>query len=113
MSEVKYIAIFHQDGGCDYTIGCGVSVDTLKADSRDDAVEEVRAKFGIGREEREYDIEEISSVSLLEVTCEVEVDLDLIKDEIENAKTAAKAAALEAQEKAELERLYKKYGGRS
>lgn len=39
-------AILYQDGGCDYTIGCGVKVIELKAETVQEAREELDEWFG-------------------------------------------------------------------
>lgn len=39
----KFYVLKQQDGGCDYTIGCGISFDELKAKNKKEAIEEVIA----------------------------------------------------------------------
>jgi hypothetical protein len=38
---MRYFYIRRQSGGCDYTIGCGISVEELSADNMEDAIKEV------------------------------------------------------------------------
>jgi hypothetical protein len=38
---MRYFYIRRQSGGCDYTIGCGISVEELLADNMEDAIQEV------------------------------------------------------------------------
>jgi len=37
----KFIAIHRQHGGCDYTIGCGISVDVIDADTLEAAHQQI------------------------------------------------------------------------
>jgi hypothetical protein len=37
----KYLYIRRQSGGCDYTIGCGISIQEIHASSREDAIQKI------------------------------------------------------------------------
>jgi hypothetical protein len=48
---MKYFYVREQGGGCDYTIGCGISVEEIRAKSLDEAIEKV---VGLPEDWKEY-----------------------------------------------------------
>lgn len=38
MSKKTFLLYREQDGGCDYTIGCGVALNTIRASSIEEAI---------------------------------------------------------------------------
>ncbi len=112
-----FIAHVKQAGGCDYTISCGETLWQLKAKTYDEAIEELKSKI-IGKMEMPdcryfegYWGESIlSSVTLFEVSDEKIVPIDEWYTEATKRTEEAKVELKEAEEKAELERLKRKYG---
>jgi hypothetical protein len=41
MAVRKYLYIREQNGGCDHTIGCGIDIEEIEAESLEDAIEQV------------------------------------------------------------------------
>jgi len=112
----KFLVIYRQTGGCDYTIGCGVSVVTIEAPSMDAAVAIVTE--GLTRNDGDtYDddtVESIHQVDVYEIAAHENTHVVLTTDTWlearRNARAKARTEAKEYAEHAELERLKKKYG---
>ena len=114
-----FLFIEYQDGGCDYTIGCGVRVSKLmEADSASHAI----TKF-VAMNEHDYRDEngklcsnpwakEYSpdDVELYEVVMEHGINLDAIRQRAQNEIDGVKLQETEAIERAEYERLREKFG---
>lgn len=101
---MKFLAHVVQNGGCDYTIGCGHKVYPLEADTLDKAREKVLTRwFGFvppydpeakegeeGYEEDEGPCEDvlysIASITLYEVASEHPLDVNLARKNYETAK---------------------------
>lgn len=94
--------------GCDYSIGCGVAVSIIDAASPEAVLalvtEEWRPLLDPDREQ------EISTIDIYEVVGRQQVDIAAVHAEIRAAKAAARAAASEQAERAEYERLSRKFG---
>lgn len=102
-----YIAILTQGGGCDYTIGCGVKVKTLRASSMEEAqveVERLVEDYGGGSECR------VDGATLYTVTRSCACDTQAIYEKVRAKQKAEEDADLEDEERAEFDRLSKKYG---
>ena len=81
--STKYIAVLRQSGGCDYTIGCGIEVVKLDAESMDDAQRECEALL----ENNYWDVESrLDSITVHEVTRSSEMDLNRTCKEIAKRK---------------------------
>jgi hypothetical protein len=107
---MKYVLIERQGGGCDYTIGCGIRVTTLKAKDLDSAKEEAANEIGSswhGKYEGSID-----SAEILEVNKSYDLESFLKKKAIEQAEEDRKEADRKQLEndEAELSRLQKKLG---
>ncbi len=111
--DMRFFVWFNQGGGCDYTIGCGQRLvplpDTIKT------VEE--AKVEVFREEGSqpyhryyYSGSDIEKVVIYGVVSEHEVNLDKIENDKATKELIEKLILEEATEKAEFERLKKRYG---
>jgi hypothetical protein len=117
---MKFILVSEEDGGCDYTIGCGICVEEIEANSLKAAIEVVVSPDEYGeRTNVDYwqaDRDAAHSIvkSTLYVVSEV-VDmapfLDKAKAEDEAREQWAQEDDREASERAEFARLSKKYGG--
>jgi hypothetical protein len=103
---MKYVLIERQGGGCDYTIGCGIRVTTLKARDLDSAKEKAANEIGSSWQDR------IDSAEILEVNKSYDLESFLNKKAIDRAEEDRKESAKKQLEndKAELSRLQKKLG---
>lgn len=95
--------------GCDYTIGCGTKVVPLKAETGPEALNEAERMLTSPM----YGYVDANSDQLLESAAVVDVVLEfpvagMVRDR-EMKKRAVHASQVEAIERAELERLQKKY----
>lgn len=104
---MKYIAILRQEGGCDYTIGCGVNVIHFEADHALDAGKKLKE---IIRDQYTASENPLNSVVYYEVTGKYEADIARWYSAFEFEKIKALEDELQIKELAELERLLKKYG---
>lgn len=102
-----FIALLDQGGGCDYTIGCDKNWVELKSESLEAAHKEL-ADYIVENHMREEARLEI--VTLLQAE-EYDFDISAVYAEADDAKASRKAEKKAAEERAELERLKKKYGG--
>lgn len=134
----KYYYIRRQENGCDYTIGCGVSIQLIRADSREEAIKKIIDLPDNWKQELKDWISEdgdidgcyhdtiadtalgditdrdnpITSADLIEVSDEIDM-MPILEEKLAEAE-AFKKELLDAQkEKAELEqyeKLKKKFG---
>ena len=101
-SGIKYYAyIIGAGDGCDYTIGCNISVEALSGNTLEEAYKSLEEHMGYNGVETAFVIE-ASKVSFFDVERHYE----------EEAKQEAEAerCSIEASEKAEFERLSAKFG---
>lgn len=93
------------DLGCGHTIHCGTKV--IEFDAPDDEAAQARVR----QEVEDHGFDQISEVNLYRIPQEsvVPFSLEAVQEEIAQAETAAKAAKQEAKEKAEYERLKRKF----
>lgn len=120
---MSYYVIVKQDGeGCDYTIACGTKVLLLDVQSEEEALNEIRRMFNVdgiidskdGYGDAAFDIrmdseQAIKSVTLLYTVSQTKIDLDQFRREIAAAETMRRLSKTEAHERAEFERLSKKF----
>lgn len=92
--------------GCDYTIGCNLCVEKRAADSIEEVIEEITEEI---EESPDYSEERIESITIIEVAQERKLDIESITSNIRQQQLAQEKAEEEARERAELERLKKKY----
>lgn len=112
-----FIAYVKQKGeGCDYTVACGETVWRLKAETYEDAMEELKDKV-IGKMETSdceyhegyWSDSTLDCITLFEVSSEIQIPVDTwYVDALERAE-AAKAEIKEKAERNEFERLKEKY----
>lgn len=102
---MSYFAYVHQEGGCDYTIGCGNLLLGLGAKTEEEAKEELKEVIK-ERFQGDYRIEE----AMLFSGETIDFDLESVYNEIDEEKKAAKKQKEEQEEKAQYEALKKKFG---
>ena len=109
----KFLVIYRQGNGCDYTIGCGLAVHTLEAPSLSAAIASVINGLAKIEDDAEFSDETVESLKAVDVYEIAEAHVSLERDmwigarRAVHKKTAQERA--EAKERAELERLKKKY----
>lgn len=116
MTERRFLRLREQEGGCDYTIGCGQAWDFFKLDTDktsleqyvlekaldnygDDAIFAHRDLTGEGKE--------VSTIYEIQPT---DFNWAKVMDQIKKMADEEKAADERARDEAELERLKKKLG---
>lgn len=99
-----------QNGGCDYTIGCGVAFQELAAKTKEEAIEEAKEFFfNKGHHYIAPNSEqEIFSAFLVEDHGD-SLPIKQWKKEYSSREQELRQKRIEAKELAELERLKKKY----
>lgn len=118
-----FVVLISQDGGCDYTIGCGKNWLFLDAENKEDAIDELKTIiFGVDRgldedeDPADEDIGlyigemELANATLLEVSNETEIPLETWYEEAENLEIERKAERQRLREQVEYKRLKAKYG---
>lgn len=103
----KFFAYLEQESGCDYTMACGRKlVEVEGAKSVTDAGERVLREY-------DYDIvsgeNKITAIAIIEAVAVAELDLELFERERLKQMAADTLASKEASERAEFERLRKKF----
>lgn len=101
----EYIAVLHQPGGCDYTIGCGIQVANLEAKTYGGALVEAGELLTEYTEERKLD-----SLTVYEVTRSMMLNTQGIYKKMRAEKAAAEVARRETIEREQLAKLQAKYG---
>lgn len=86
----RFLLVREQDGGCDYTIGCGVVVDEYDAESIDALLAQLRTDMDDDADEAELRNEErVSRATVYEVVAQRELPLDAWRRELDAAAAAA------------------------
>jgi hypothetical protein len=126
---MKYYYIRRQSQGCDYTIGCGISVKEIRAKSKEEAIEKI---IGLPDDWKEWDDDslhdnlcssgladvaedawerKICSAELIEVNNSIDL-MPILKfklKEIQDFRSERKKKAAEDEEKLQYEKLKKKF----
>ena len=112
-----FIAYVNQgDEGCDYTIGCAQTLWRLEANTRDEAIEELKSEVigkyepGFGWSEGYWKDAELSKVVLFEVSSEESMPLVKWYTDAEEYELQEKTKITEMQERDKLGELLAKYG---
>lgn len=121
---MAFYALRKENGGCDYTIGCGLDLWLLDAETLEEALLEVEG--GVDLDDDSMDEDDLhdalcdsplksshgylASCTIFEVTATHEVDIPAFKRRVEAAQARISEAATKAQELAEFERLKAKLG---
>lgn len=104
---MKYIAILRQEGGCDYTIGCGINTIQFEADSPKEAAEKLQ---NIIKDNYNSDEHRLKQVNFYEIKNSYEVDVDLWYKKFDDEINAIQRKEQEKAEWAEYLRLKEKFG---
>lgn len=102
-----FIAYLEQQGGCDYTIGCGKRLIRLKADSKEKAIIELKTIIKEDYGTYDYGLEEIT---LFETSIEENMPIQEWIEENRREEQAEIQKEKDEAEKAEYERLKQKFG---
>lgn len=100
---MKYLLHLHEDGGCDYTIGCGNAIIELEVENPADLMKAIEEKL------EDYGIDRIYSATVYPYTEKIEIDIDNIIAIRESEAAEAEAAQVEKQERELLSKLKEKY----
>ncbi len=103
--------VMHQDGGCDYTIGCGIGFVDLGNGTLEEAITAAK-DFFLSEEGSHYltsEYSEISSAYLVQDNDD-ELPIDEWKKELKQQELEENKKAIEEKERKEFERLSKKFG---
>lgn len=103
---MKFIAILKQEGGCDYTIGCGIKVITIQAQDSNQAAQELKKTI---KEEYSSSEFKLSELMFFSVKDQYLIDLNHWYGQFEIEKAQELQKKIKEKELAELERLKKKY----
>jgi len=103
---MRFIVELHQDGGCDYTIGCGTKIVPLKAVDRTSALREVQELLA-DRYTGEYSV---ARAHIYAVAEDFPADVGAIYKAIAAERQAEQDEEKEEEERAEYERLRQKFG---
>ena len=111
-----FIAHLQKSGGCDYTIGCGHKVESLKATTKTEAIEELKL-IVVGEYLPEHNCfeegyrgeQELSSVTLYEVSSVEKLPINVWYQEADNLVASGRQRAKENAEQKEYERLRAKF----
>lgn len=108
---MSWFIVMQQNGGCDYSIGCGIKIIRISGNSLEEAT--IAAKNFFLSEDGSYyltsDESKISEACLVESNDE-ELPIHQWRGELNARKIEKEKKLQEAKELAELERLKKKYG---
>ena len=117
----RFLVVCEGHGGCDYSIGCGVQVVEIKAESMTDAISRVIAAVGADEDHEKdrgdfsgtFDHGEMNSLvacTIYAISESKKIDLDAEAKRIERERVARHQRQTTQTERAEYERLAKKYG---
>lgn len=108
--NMSWYAFLEQNGGCDYTIGCGVALTKLAATSEEQALQEVKEIYG--NDFQNENENSIQHVTLFEVNREINIDHLLLAEKVNKLQTKLEINRLENKEKRrkEYEDLKKEFG---
>ena len=105
----KYMAIYKQKGeGCDYTIGCGTRAEEFDAVDLTAAIVHARSA-AFSDDGMDHDECEIDSIHVVAMDNVVTVDCDQARSDRDDLANASAAGARFFAERAEYERLRKKF----
>ncbi len=107
----RFIAIHRQNGGCDYTIGCGISVAVIEADTIEAAHQQIIDNYADCENMGDESAKSVRSVELHQLAAGDRIIKNHEWMTVRNERQqAADRARLEEKERAEYERLQSKYG---
>lgn len=106
----KFLLIERQNGGCDYTIGCGIRTSVILANNVSEAKEKIYNQIGSSWHGKYEDY--ISNVNLYEISKEITDIEEYLNNKKEERLIAEKIEANKKQdelERIEFERLKRKF----
>lgn len=108
---MKFLLVLEQPGGCDYTIGCGTAIKIIEAKSEAEVMENIFPYLAknYGDPSDGYIDEAIEEATLYRVAGTIKVDLEKYRMEYQRQIAKETRQKTEARERAELERLKRKY----
>lgn len=115
---MKFLVVEEQEGGCDYTIGCGVCTSVVQGASLEEVVERIHREFVETEIDAEFEAHHghaadeekaRTRVTLYEITNAKSLPLGAWRHEYAAKKAASAAVSKDAAERAEFERLQKKF----
>jgi hypothetical protein len=107
---MAFMAFLTQPGGCDYTIGCGHALISLRGNNLQEALVDLKKKV----KENYTGERSLSAITLIEgktIYVDAEDLNDKIREEKKKAKELRDKLLKEKQDKAEYARLKKKFEG--
>jgi hypothetical protein len=102
----NYLVYFEQEHGCDYTIGCGKSLDPINAQDMASAIARVK---DVLREWHNELLESLDRITVFEITAEACIEAGTFREEIMEERREAKQKEDEEIERQEFIRLKKKF----
>lgn len=93
-----------QNGGCDYTIGCGLATREIEAPSMEMAIQEVIGLFNDGELRSDID-----NAKLYQFSAEYSIDMSAYQEMKKQKKELKKRLDAEKKDQVEFERLRKKF----
>ena len=108
----------HQEGGCDYTIGCGTRTYVIEAESMDDALSKYVAETEESYREADGTIYsnpwmggeyQPNSAKIYEIASQDDIDFEVLAMKVELEIERCRQKDVEDEERRELERLQAKY----
>lgn len=110
----KFLAVWQQVGGCDYTIGCGIRVEEIEAPTIDHVRAQVLDHFAAPGGDDEGN-DSIESVVIYPLQGEIKMLLDeaqlgSARARRDEARKERDAKSRDNRERAEFDRLKKKFG---
>ncbi len=108
---MEFVLILEEDNGCDYTIGCGIAMLKVSASNIDEAIENAfpTVAHNYGDPGNGFINEDITLITLLAISDSKILDLDQYRSDYKAGLAKETISSIEAQERAELERLKRKY----
>lgn len=98
----KFVLVERHGGGCDYTIGCGIRVTELEAESLEEAYQQTVEDGDI--------FGQTQQAIIYEVVAAMEIDITRLEQEAASELAAQQEEAEQETEEQEFERLKKKLG---
>lgn len=107
---MKVLLVMEQDNGCNYTIGCGIAIVEIEADSHEAALAAAFEKMAVDYGDSPYISEDINRASLYEIRGEKKtVPLDEYRLKLARQEEDARLAKTREDEKAQYLKLKAKY----
>lgn len=106
---LKFLRVWFQDGGCDYTIGCGIRLETIEAADITAATDQTIIDIVDGKIEMGEG--GMNRFEIYPIGPHVSVNASVWKTLVEAARERRRCEEQESKDRAEYERLKNKFGG--